>query len=50
MPHQEHIEVKIKAEEGVILPEYQTEGSAGMDLRAFIDEPITFNNSSNWVN
>ena len=41
MPHQEHIEVKIKAEEGVILPEYQTEGSAGMDLRAFIDEPIT---------
>ena len=31
--------VKIKSDSG-ILPRYETEGSAGMDLRAHIDEPI----------
>lgn len=32
--------IKIKAKEGVIMPKYETEGSAGMDLRAFIEDPI----------
>ncbi|MDR0595928.1 MAG: dUTP diphosphatase [Clostridiales Family XIII bacterium] len=34
------IKVKIRAERGALLPSYETEGSAGMDLRARIDEPI----------
>ncbi len=33
------ISVKIKAD-GVPLPEYETKGSAGMDLRAAVSEPI----------
>ena len=33
-------EIKIISKSGV-LPTYETEGSAGADLRAYIDEPIT---------
>ncbi len=33
------MKVKIKTESGV-LPFYETEGSAGMDLKAYIDEPV----------
>ena len=32
--------VKVKSLSGV-MPAYETEGSAGMDIRAYIDEPIT---------
>lgn len=35
------IKVKIKRNEGVSLPEYETSGASGMDLRARIDNPIT---------
>lgn len=35
------VEVKIMLEEGVELPFYATKGSAGMDVRAHIKEPIT---------
>lgn len=31
---------KIKVKEGAIIPSYETSGSSGMDLRAFISEPI----------
>jgi dUTP pyrophosphatase len=34
------MKVKIKSDSG-ILPFYETEGSAGMDLRAYIEEPHT---------
>ncbi len=34
------MKVRIKSDSG-ILPFYETEGSAGMDLRAFIKEPMT---------
>lgn len=34
------MKVKIKSDRGV-LPFYETEGSAGMDLKAYIDEPLT---------
>lgn len=34
------MKVKIKSDSG-ILPFYETEGSAGMDLRAYIEEPLT---------
>ena len=34
------MKVKIKSDSG-ILPFYETDGSAGMDLRAFIEEPVT---------
>ncbi|MBO5666504.1 MAG: dUTP diphosphatase [Firmicutes bacterium] len=34
--------VKIKSDSG-ILPQYETEGAAGMDLRAFLQEPVTLN-------
>lgn len=34
------MEIKIKSLSG-ILPQYETEGSAGMDLRAFLEIPIT---------
>ena len=34
------MKVKIKSDSG-ILPFYETEGSAGMDLRAYIDERVT---------
>ena len=33
--------VKVVIEEGVTLPKYETTGSAGMDMRANIAEPIT---------
>ena len=33
------IKVKIISDSG-IYPEYETEGSAGMDIRAYIDEPV----------
>lgn len=32
--------IKVKSLSGV-MPAYETEGSAGMDIRAYIDEPIT---------
>ena len=35
----EQIRVKIISESG-ILPSYETAGSAGMDVRAYLDEPI----------
>lgn len=34
------MKVRIKSDSG-ILPFYETEGSAGMDLKAYIDEPLT---------
>lgn len=34
------IRVKIKTEEGVEIPKYETTGSAGMDIRAFMNSPI----------
>jgi dUTP pyrophosphatase len=36
------LEVRVKlVKAGAILPKYQTEGSAGMDLHAAVDEPVT---------
>jgi dUTP pyrophosphatase len=32
--------VRIRTERGAALPRYETDGSAGMDLRARIDEPL----------
>ena len=37
----EKVKVKIVTAQGVTLPKYETEGSAGMDIRANITEPIT---------
>jgi dUTPase len=37
----EELKVLITAKEGAILPEYATDASSGMDLLAFIDEPVT---------
>lgn len=34
------MKIKIKTLSG-ILPEYETDGSAGMDIRAYINEPVT---------
>lgn len=34
------VKVKVIKEEGVVLPKYETSGSAGMDVRANIDKPI----------
>ncbi|UTC63568.1 dUTP diphosphatase [Treponema sp. OMZ 787] len=34
------MEVFAKLKEGAVLPEYKTSGSAGADLRAFIEAPI----------
>ncbi|MBS9775595.1 MAG: dUTP diphosphatase [Fusobacterium sp.] len=34
------VQVKVVREEGVVLPKYETEGSAGLDVRANITEPI----------
>ena len=34
------VQVKVVREKGVKLPKYETEGSAGMDVRANIKEPI----------
>lgn len=36
----EKIKIKIISKSG-ILPSYETEGSAGADLRAYIEEPVT---------
>lgn len=36
----EKVKVKIIKEKGVDLPKYMTEESAGMDIKAFIKEPI----------
>ena len=36
----EKVVVKVVIEEGVTLPKYETVGSAGMDVRANISEPI----------
>lgn len=33
--------MKIRTENGAPLPEYETHGSAGMDLKAFVSEPVT---------
>lgn len=35
------MQVQIYLEDGVVCPEYSTAGSAGMDLRANISEPVT---------
>ena len=35
------VQVKVVREKGVELAKYETEGSAGMDVRANIEEPIT---------
>ncbi|EGQ80470.1 deoxyuridine 5'-triphosphate nucleotidohydrolase [Fusobacterium animalis ATCC 51191] len=35
------VQVKVVREKSVELPKYETEGSAGMDVRANIKEPIT---------
>ena len=35
------VEVKVVREKGVELPKYETKGSAGLDVRANIKEPIT---------
>ena len=32
--------IKIKSESGMT-PKYETEGSAGMDIKAYIEEPVT---------
>jgi dUTP pyrophosphatase len=37
----EKVKVKVVTAQGVTLPKYETEGSAGMDIRANITEPIT---------
>ena len=37
----EKLKVLISAKKGAVLPTYATEASAGMDLLAFIDEPVT---------
>lgn len=34
------IQVRVVREEGAILPKYETEGSAGLDVKANIKEPI----------
>jgi dUTP pyrophosphatase len=35
------VKVKIRTERGASLPRYETDGSAGMDIRACIAEPLT---------
>ncbi len=37
----EEIEVFVTRQEGSSLPGYATEASSGLDLRAFVDQPIT---------
>jgi len=39
----ERLKVLISRKEGAQLPSYETAASAGMDLVAFLDEPITLN-------
>ena len=36
----EKVVVKVVREGNVLLPKYETSGSAGMDVRANIEEPI----------
>ncbi len=36
------LKVKIKSESGIV-PAYETEGSAGMDMRALLNEPVILN-------
>lgn len=36
----EKVKVQVLISEGVTLPKYETSGSAGMDVRANISEPI----------
>ncbi len=36
-----HVEVLVQLESGAQLPEYHSESAAGMDLRAFLNKPIT---------
>lgn len=36
------MKIRIKSLSGV-LPQYETAGAAGMDIRAYLDEPITIN-------
>jgi dUTP pyrophosphatase len=38
---QENLTVKIRTENGAPKPEYETDGSAGMDLKAFLGEAVT---------
>ena len=40
-PDKACVDLPVVAEEGASLPEYQSEEAAGMDLRAFLDAPIT---------
>ena len=35
------INIKIKAQEGAVVPEYKTTGAAGADLCALLDSPLT---------
>ncbi len=35
------VSVFTKLKDGAVLPEYKTKGSAGADLRAYLEEPIT---------
>jgi dUTP pyrophosphatase len=37
----EKVRVQVKAEEGVELPQYETDGAAGMDLRAHLPMTVT---------
>lgn len=39
----EKVKVKIVKEKNVVLPKYETSGSAGIDIRANIEEAITLN-------
>ena len=34
------IGVKIKTKSGVTIPKYETKGSSGMDIRAYLEEPV----------
>ena len=34
------IQLKIKLEEGAVMPEYQTEHAAGFDVNAFVKDPV----------
>ncbi len=37
----ERIEIPVTCKEGAVLPTYGTEHSSGVDLRAFVDDPVT---------
>lgn len=40
MPQAEKVTIEVVAS-GTVLPAYATEGSAGMDVRALLDQPVT---------